>query len=298
MIFIFVLLIIEKKSRSHAKYYQTSNSQQKLPRYRLNWWQGSLAFISCLLPIVFGFVVPTIYLLNLTIRNRQETLNESFWVLAQHSLLLALISAIVAIVIGLVMAYGQRIIPHPLINTCVRIASMGYAIPGAVIAVGILIPLGQFDNLLDNFMTSNFKISTGLLLSGTIAGLIYAYLVRFLTVSFNTIESSLSKIKPNLDDASRSLGHGTFATLFKVHLPLMWGGIFTAIMLVFVDVMKELPATLVMRPFNFDTLAIRVYQYASDERLTEASAPALAIILVGILPVILLSYRIARSRSR
>jgi iron(III) transport system permease protein len=147
-------------------------------------------------------------------------------------------------------------------------------------------------------MDKTFGISTGLLLSGTIIALIYGYLVRFLAVSFNTIESSLSKIKPSLDDASRSLGDNAFNTLIKIHTPLMWGGILTASMLVFVDVMKELPATLVMRPFNFDTLAIRVYQYASDERLIEASAPALAIVLVGIIPVIILSYRIAKSRTR
>jgi iron(III) transport system permease protein len=160
-----------------------------------------------------------------------------------------------------------------------------------------MIPLGIFDNSLDEWMFNNFNISTGLLLSGTIIALVYAYLVRFLAVSFNTIESSLGKIKPNLDDASRSLGYGAFSTLFKIHLPLLGGGLLTALMLVFVDVMKELPATLVMRPFNFDTLAVRVYQYASDERLIEASAPALAIILVGIIPVIFLSYRIAQSRS-
>ena len=298
MVFVFILLAVEKLSRSHAKYYQTSNIRQKLPRYKLNWWQNILTLISCFFPVFFGFFVPIIYLLNLTIRNYQDSLNENFWSLAKNSFILALISAMLAIVIGLIMAYAQRILTNPVINISVRIAAMGYAIPGAVIAVGILIPLGKFDNIFDEFMSSNFNISTGLLLSGTITGLIYAYLVRFLTVSFNTIESSLAKIKPNLDDASRSLGNSTLATLFKVHLPLMWGGIFTAIMLVFVDVMKELPATLVMSPFNFDTLAVRVYQYASDERLTEASAPALAIIIVGILPVILLSYRIAKSRNR
>ena len=145
-------------------------------------------------------------------------------------------------------------------------------------------------------MRANFGISTGLLLSGTIASLIFAYLVRFLAVAFSSIESSLNKITPSLDDASRSLGYGATTTLVKVHTPLMSGGLLTAAMLVFVDVMKELPATLVIRPFNFDTLAIRVYQYASDERLIEASAPALAIVVVGIIPVILLTWRITRSR--
>ncbi len=298
MIFVVILLIIEKLSRSHAKYYQIGNGQKRLPRYHLNFGQALVSSVFCLIPVALGFVFPIIYFIHLTIANYELTLNENFWQLAKNSLILALISAIVAIVIGLIMAYAQRIISHPIVNSSVRFASLGYAIPGAVIAVGILIPIGDFDNSLDQFMVDNFNISTGLLFSGTIIALIYAYLVRFLTVSFNTIESSLGKIKPNLDDASRSLGNGTIATLFKVHLPLMWGGIFTAVMLVFVDVMKELPATLVMRPFNFDTLAVRVYQYASDERLTAASAPALAIILVGIIPVILLSYRIAHSRNR
>jgi iron(III) transport system permease protein len=171
---------------------------------------------------------------------------------------------------------------------------MGYAIPGIVIAVGILIPIGRLDNLLAGWMKSIFGVEIPLLFSGTIAALIFAYLVRFLAVAFGTVESSLSKIKPSLDDASRSFGYGSIATLEKVHIPLMSGGLLTASMLVFVDVMKELPATLVLRPFNFDTLAVRVYQYASDERLVEAAAPALAIVIVGLIPVIFLSWRISR----
>jgi iron(III) transport system permease protein len=140
-------------------------------------------------------------------------------------------------------------------------------------------------------MRSTFGISTGLLLSGTIAALVFAYLVRFLAISFNTVEASLGRIKLNLDDASRSLGHSSTSTLLRVHAPLMSRGLLTAAILVFVDVMKELPATLIIRPFNFDTLAVQVYRLASDERLAEASAPALAIVAVGIVPVVLLSWR-------
>jgi iron(III) transport system permease protein len=173
---------------------------------------------------------------------------------------------------------------------------MGYAVPGSVIAVGILIPIGRLDNAIDAWMRSSFGLSTGLLLSGTVTALIFAYLVRFLAVSFSTVEASLGKIKPSLDDAARSLGYNSTSTLVKVHIPLMWGGLLTAGMMVFVDVMKELPATLIVRPFNFDTLAVRVYNLASDERLAEAAGPALAIVAVGILPVILLSLRIAGSR--
>ncbi|HAC65923.1 MAG TPA: iron ABC transporter permease, partial [Cyanothece sp. UBA12306] len=179
----------------------------------------------------------------------------------------------------------------------VRIAAIGYAIPGSVIAVGILIPLGRLDNVISNLLEELLGLRTGLLISGTIVALIYAYLVRFLAVAFGSVETSLSKIKPSLDDAARSLGYTPKNTLIKIHTPLMSGGMLTAIMLVFVDVMKELPATLVIRPFNFDTLAIRVYQYASDERLIDAAAPALAIVAVGLIPVIFLSVQVAKSRN-
>ncbi len=174
---------------------------------------------------------------------------------------------------------------------------MGYGIPGAVIAVGILIPVARLDNAIAAWAAANFGSSPGLLLSGTITALIFAYLVRFLAVSLGSVESGLAKIRPNLDDAARSLGYSPSKTLAKIHAPLMTSSLLTAIMLVFVDVMKELPATLVMRPFNFDTLAVRVYQYASDERLIEAAAPALTILLVGLLPVIALSWQITRSSS-
>jgi iron(III) transport system permease protein len=196
------------------------------------------------------------------------------------------------------MGYGQRLHRQGLLKGAVRFAAMGYAIPGSVIAVGILMPMGQLDNWIDSGMRSLFGISTGLLISGTAIALIYAYLVRFLAVGFGVIESSLAKIRPSLDDAARSLGYSPTRTLWKVHIPLLSGGMLTAVMLVFVDVMKELSATLVIRPFNFDTLAVRVYQYASDERLYDAAAPALAIVLVGLLPVIFLSWQISRSRVR
>ena len=297
MLFIVFLILLERWSRRQARYYQPSSSYQKLPKYQLGLIRSILAWISCFLPVVLGFILPAGLLLQMTIKYADKTLNSRFWSFASHSFILAIISASLAVAIALIMAYGQRIHPNLGMRLGIRIAAMGYAIPGSVIAVGILISMGKFDNSLDEFMRSTFDISTGLLLSGTIFTLIFAYLVRFLAVSFGAVESSLSKIKPSLDDASRSLGHSSTNTLIKVHTPLMWGGMLTAAMLVFVDVMKELPATLVIHPFNFDTLAIRVYQYASDERLREASAPALAIVLVGIVPVIFLSWRIAHQRT-
>ncbi|MGL4619587.1 MAG: ABC transporter permease, partial [Chroococcidiopsis sp.] len=212
------------------------------------------------------------------------------------SLILAAVTAIVAVVVSPILAYGLRLSSNWGMQVAVRTATVGYAIPGAVIAVGVLFPIGAIDNAVDAGMRSTLGISTGLLLSGTITTLVFAYLVRFLAVSYNTVESSLSRIKPNLDDAARSLGCGTTRTLVQIHAPLMSGGLLTAAILVFVDVMKELPATLIVRPFNFDTLAVEVYRLAADERLAEAAAPALAIVAVGIIPVIALSRQITRTR--
>ncbi|GBF86222.1 iron(III) ABC transporter permease protein FutB [Aphanothece sacrum FPU3] len=296
MLFILVLIGLELWSRRQAKYYQTSSSLLHLPRYQLTSWRGILAWLCCFFPFFGGFLAPAIYLFHLLISNASEAFANNFWQLASNSLILAIISAIAGLLLSLIMAYGQRLQPDFMMGLGVRFAAIGYAIPGSVIAVGVLIPLGQLDNIINHGMENLFNIKTGLLISGTVIALIYAYLVRFLSVAFGAIDSSLNKIKPNLDDAARSLGYTPTKTLIKIHTPLMSGGMLTAIMLVFVDVMKELPATLVIRPFNFDTLAIRVYQYASDERLIEAAAPALAIVFVGMVPVIFLSLQIAKSR--
>ena len=296
MVFILLLIILERRSRNAAQYYEPSSSIKRLTPFQLKSWRALLALVACLLPAILGFLIPAGYLLQLTLKNLDSAFDGDFVDLCQHSFILAGITAIAAMAISLFMAYGQRLQSNWLMKTAVRIAAMGYAIPGSVIAVGVLIPVAGLDNIIDRWMQSTFNVSTGLLLSGTIFSLIFAYLVRFLAVAFGSVESSLNKISPNLDDASRSLGYGSTRTLWKIHTPLMAGGLLTSAMLVFVDVMKELPATLVIRPFNFDTLGIRVYQYASDERLAEAAAPALAIVLVGIIPVILLSWRITHSR--
>lgn len=297
MLFVLIALLLEQWSRRRSRYYQSTSRYQAASPYRLRGWRAGLATLACGLPVLLGFAVPALRLLHMALANVTERFGSRFWQLASNSLLLSLLTAAIAMGLALIMAYGLRLVPNPLMNLAVRVAATGYAIPGSVIAVGVLIPLGQFDNTIDTWMRSTFGISTGLLLSGTIAALVFAYLVRFLAVAFNTVESNLVRIKPSLDDAARSLGHGATQTLLRVHAPLMTGGLLTAVILVFVDVMKELPATLIVRPFNFDTLAVEVYRLASDERLAEAAAPALAIVAVGILPVILLSTQISRSRQ-
>jgi iron(III) transport system permease protein len=192
------------------------------------------------------------------------------------------------------VAYAGRSARAAVVRVANRVAGMGYAVPGAVIAVGVLIPVTRLDHALAGWIQALTGTSPGLLFTGSIAALVYAYLVRFFAVSLNAIEAGLTKITPSMDSAARSLGLGASATLARVHAPLLWRSALAAALLVLVDVMKELPATFVMRPFNFDTLAVQAYNFASDERLAEAATPALTIVAVGLLPLIVLSRMMLR----
>jgi iron(III) transport system permease protein len=293
--FVVAVLLIERVSRGRARFY-TAGGRKHPVRYQLRGVPALTAVLICSMPLVLGFALPCGLLLQLAMREGNAHLGSRFVTLALNSFTLAGVTAIAAVLLALVMAYALRLRPGPLTLAANRLAGLGYAIPGAVIAIGILVPVARFDNAVDAWMRMHFDISTGLLLTGSITALVYAYLVRFLTVALQTVEAGLTKITPSMDDAARSLGVGPFGTLIKVHGPLMWGSLLTAGLLVFVDVMKELPATFVMRPFNFDTLAVQAYNLASDERLAEAAIPALAIVAVSVLPLIILSRRIARTR--
>ena len=295
LVFIFALIFLERWSRGRAQYFQTSNTNQTPQKYKLNPIQGFFAFVFCFIPLLFGFLIPGRLLLGMTLENWDETFDQRFWEFAKNSLTVSGLAAIAAVIIAVILAYGLRLNRSLAMRFATQTASMGYAIPGSVIAVGILIPLGLADNAIDAWMQSTFNRSTGLLLSGTMFALIFAYLVRFLALSFSSVDASLTNIKPSLDQASRSLGHSATSTLFRVHIPLLWKGVLAAAILVFVDVMKELSATIIIRPFNFDTLAVHVYNLASDERLAEASGSALAIVLVGLIPVIVLSWQMDRN---
>ncbi|MFP4154943.1 MAG: ABC transporter permease [Halothiobacillaceae bacterium] len=178
------------------------------------------------------------------------------------------------------------------------LSTMGYAIPGAVIAVGIFIPLGFLDNAVDSWMRATFGISTGLLLSGTIVALLFAYAVRFMSLGVFTVDAGMARLRPAMLDAARALGQSPRGVLFRVTLPMIRGSLLTAALLVFVEVLKELPATLVLRPFNFNTLAVRTFELANDEMFVEAAIPALTIVLIGLIPVILLSRAVARQGAR
>jgi len=295
--FVALLIVLERYSRRKARFHNTSQKEQRGQRYRLTGWRAFWATLACSLPVIFGFLVPALQLLYWTLTTASETLTKDFAVLATNSVLLAASAAVIAVVLALLLSYAKRLLHTPLVNGSVTVASMGYAVPGTVIAVGVMLPLAWFDNTLDQWLRDHFNVSSGLLLSGTLFALLFAYTVRFLSVSIQAVDAGLSKIKPSMDDAGRSLGLSPFGVLRKIHLPLMKGTVLTALLLVFVDVLKELPATLILRPFNFNTLAVRAYEMASDERLADAGAPSLMIVLVGIIPVILLSRAIAKSRT-
>jgi iron(III) transport system permease protein len=224
-------------------------------------------------------------------------IDASFLRLAWHSLMLAASAALITLGLALPMTYGKRLRPSPALEAAVRVAGMGYAIPGTVIAVGVMLPFGWVDNALDAWTRAHWGQSTGLLLSGTLVALLFAYAVRFLAASLQAVEAGLSKIRPSMDNAARSLGLRPGAVLRQVHMPLLRGTLLTALLLVFVDVLKELPATLILRPFNFSTLAVRTYELASAERLEDAASAALAIVLAGMIPVILLSRSMTRPHA-
>ncbi len=298
LIFVMMLIGLEKTSRRHREHFQPTASRfRKLDRRRLTGKSAALATTSCALPILLGFLVPAWVLLNYSIRYFEQSYTEDFRQIAMNSIALSATAAAAAVSVGILLSYSQRLRPTKLLKTSVSISSLGYAVPGAVLAIGVIIPFAAIDNAIDALMRSHFDISTGLLLSGTVFALVFAYTVRFLAVAYGSVDASMKKISPHMDDAARSLGHSSLTILSRIHLPLMKSGVLTAALVVFVDCMKELPATLVLRPFNFDTLATHVYQYASDELIGEAALGSLLIVLVGLVPVVLLTVSIDRSQE-
>ena len=296
--FVALVLFLERLSRGRARFHNTTGRNRPMPGYRLRGLKAAAAVLVCLVPLALGFLIPGGTLLQMALSEGDAQFGERFIQLSRNSFLLAAVTAFAAVVVAVLLAYAARLTGTLLPKMINRFVGLGYAVPGSVIAVGILIPVTRLDVWLSAQVQAMTGYAPGLLLTGGIGALVYAYLVRFLAVSLQTVETSLAKITPTMDDASRSLGFGHAVTLRRVHLPLLRGSLLTAGLLVFVDVMKELPATLVMRPFNFDTLATQAFTLASDERLTEASTAALAIVGVGVLPLILMSWQIARSRKR
>jgi iron(III) transport system permease protein len=283
-----MLLLLERLSRGGRRFHPTTTRNPPMRPVVLRGWKQGLAIAACALPVLLGFVVPAATLLALMLQQADPFEARRVLPFALNSLTLAALTAGLAVLLAALLAWAQRLHPSPMRAAGNRIAALGYALPGSVIAVGALVPFAIFDNALDAWMRARFGVSTGLLLSGTIAALVFAYLVRFLGVALSAVESGLTRIRPSLFAAARVLGRTPGQAVREVELPLARGALLTAAVLVFVDTMKELPATLIVRPFDFDTLAVRVHNLASDERLAEAATAALLIVAVGLLPVIAL----------
>jgi len=289
-----LLLALEHLSRGGRRFHPTTTRHPPLRPVVLHGWKQALALLACAMPVLLGFVVPAGTLLWLMITVGDPLAPPRFLPFATNSLMLATLTAAIAVLLAALLAWAVRMHPSRLRAGANRVAAMGYAMPGSVIAVGTLVPLGAFDNALDAWMRLHLGISTGLLLSGSMVALVFAYLVRFLAVALSTVESGLSRLKPSFSAAARVLGRSPGQAVREVELPLARGTLLTAAVLVFVDTMKELPATLIVRPFDLDTLAVRVHSLASDERLAEASTAALFIVVVGLLPVIILTRMMRR----
>lgn len=295
--FVVLLILLERLERRRRRYHALATRHRRASRQSLGPRTRWVATVACLLPVALGFVVPGAVLLRNAVVFAEESWSSRFPDFAINSLVLAAGSAVLCVVLATFLAYAVRLRGGALLSGTARIASLGYAVPGAVLALGILIPFGAFDNAFDGWMRDTLGVSTGLLLSGTVAAVMFAYVVRFFALSYGALESGLGRIKPSMEMAARTLGEGPRGTLFRVHLPLMKGTLVTAALLIFVDVMKELPATLLLRPFNFDTLATYVYQFGSSEQLELSSLGALSIVAVGLVPVVLLNQTVARDPS-
>ena len=290
--FALILAVLERSSRGEAKYH--ANKVETMGRLQLTGLRRRGAVVLCALPVLFGMILPTIALVLMGIGSEQNLLSRRYIHFLQNSLTLASIAAVLTVCAAVILGYFQRVFPGRRASAASYIARLGYAVPGGVIAVGLLVPFAAFDNALDAWMRATFDVSTGLLVTGSIWLLIAAYMVRFLAAALGSYEGGQSAINANMDAASRVLGQDAYGTLRRVHLPILTPALLTALLIVFVDVMKELPATLIMRPFNYDTLAVQAYRLASDERLEGAAVPSLVIVAMGLVPVILLCRRVGR----
>jgi iron(III) transport system permease protein len=291
ILFVAALVWLERASRGRASFMHTSRRYRPLPAYHLRGWRAAGAVLVCFVPIFLGFLLPA-SALALWALDQTGAVDARFLRLALNSFVLAGGSAVLCVLLGAAIAYAlRRSRRNPALRAAAGVVGLGYAVPGAVLAVGVALALGAFDR-----GVSGLVGQAGLWLSGGLFALYFAYTVRFLPIALGAVESGFTRVTPHMDDAGRTLGHGPGGVFRRVHAPMLKGSLLTAALLVFVDVMKELPATLMLRPFNFDTLAIRTYEFASDEQLKAAAPAALAIVAVGIVPVILLSRAIARAR--
>ena len=285
IVIVFAMIVIEQQFRSRMRYAENRQSvrEARLPLHAWRAWAvtgfaSATLFLAFLLPV--GQLA--VWTADVFARDFDERYLEFLW----HSLLLSGSAALLTCSVTLLMVYATRRYSGPAVRAAVRISTIGYALPGAVLAVGIFIPVAWLDTQLSEIALRLFDVETGLLIQGTLATMLIAYLTRFLAVSYSPIDSAMQRVTASIDEAAMGLGLSGWHMLRRIHLPILRGGIFTAATLVFVDVMKEMPITLMTRPFGWDTLAVRIFEMTTEGQWEQAALPAVALVLAGLLPLI------------
>jgi iron(III) transport system permease protein len=298
LVVVVALIALERWARRRQRFTGMTQRAHLLARKQLTGWRAATALLVGALPMLLGFLFPLIHLIDQTIK-RVGFAGISPAILSEtiNTVAVSAVASVLAIVLGLAVAYAARLDRGPWGHALLRVASVGYALPGTFLAIGLLISLAGFDNFVDGLTRRALSFSTGLLLSGSLAIVVYAYVARFMAISAGGIEAGFAKITPSLEQSARSLGQTTMGTLRRVHLPLMRPALGAAAILVFVDCMKELPATLLLRPLNFETLATHLYGEAVRGTYEDGAIAALMIVAAGLAPVILLA-RLSRPAVR
>jgi iron(III) transport system permease protein len=292
------LVLLERWARRHQRYAAAARHTRRMSPQPLAGMRAALALAVGLAPIVFGFALPVGYLVSATVRRLDFAgLSGAIVAATSNTLAVALVATVVTFALGLCLAYAMRLARGPLSRFFAGAASLGYAVPGTVLAVGLLTPLATIDNAVDALMRSLAGMPTGLLLSGSGVAVVYAYVARFLAIAAGGIDAGLSRVPPSVDEAARLLGGGTRRIVGRIHLPLVRPALMAAALLVFVDCMKELPATLLLRPLNFETLATHLYAEASRGTYEDGAVAALLIVLFGLIPVVFLA-KVSRAPQR
>jgi iron(III) transport system permease protein len=287
--FVSLAVSVELLARHRARFYQLTTRRQPIRPRPLGWCRGSAVALACGLPVAVGFVLPAAVFVHMAWTTGDGRSWEVVRDYTGNTLKLAVVASVVAATLSVLIVYARRLGGGRVNAVAGRVAALGYALPGPVVALGLLAPLTWLDHRLHRVADQTLGWQPGLLLTGSVFALVLGYQTRFLGASLAMLESSFGRVRPSLDDAARTLGASRLAVVWRVHLPLLRSSLLAALLLVFVDVIKELPVTLMLRPFNFETLAVRVYQLASDERLEESAFGALIIIAIGLLPVVVLS---------
>lgn len=294
--FALLLVLLDHLTRGRGKQHQLNRRQEVMARIQLKGRGRSFAWVATGLPVLLGAVLPVAILLDMAIGSGQDLFGRRYARFLSSSVTMAAIAAGVTMLGAITLSYYDRLFPGRGSRGALTIARLGYAVPGGVIAVGLMVPFAAFDNALDAFMRDRFGVATGLLFTGSILLLIAAYMIRFMAAALGAYRGGQVQLNPNMDAAARSLGARPMGVLTRVHLPILTPSILTGALIVFVDVMKELPATLIMRPLGWDTLAVQAYRLASDERLEGAAVPSLVIVAVGLLPVLIICRQVGRHR--